>query len=155
MKTLNRISLVVILAMLLMSLPSLATPATASDFARYANDSGCEVELETRSNGRIFYVSKDEKTEIVGVTNDYSQGTFAYCADSALQIHYMEGSRGTGIMLSCDAHSNGYATTRGRVDIEIIEGKLTRILIDGQVKRFFGWRQDVLMDCDGLLPVSK
>ncbi len=155
MKTLNRIALVTAVALILTRLPALATPAAASDSVRYSNDSGCEVELETRSNGRIFYVSKDGKTEIVGVTNDYSQGTFAYCADSALQIHYIEGSRGTGIMLSCNAHANGYAKTRGRVDIDIIEGELTRISIDGQVKRFFGWRQDVLMNCDGLLPVSR
>jgi hypothetical protein len=137
---------------LALSLVLMTSAASASDTVRYVNGSGCVVDLETRSNGRVFYVSKDGKTEVVGITNDFEQGSFSYCNDSALQIHYMEGSRGTGIMLSCDAHDNDHARTRGRVDIEIIEGALKKISIDGQVKRLLGWRQDVLMNCDGLLP---
>lgn len=112
---------------------------------------GCVVDVELTNNGQIFYVSKGGKTEILGVTKDLSKGTFAYCDDSALQINSFEGSKGTGIMMSCSGHVNGNATTRGRVDIEIMNKELTKISIDGQVKGLLGWKQDTKIDCDNLV----
>jgi hypothetical protein len=139
---------VLILSALLISMSANADTLTYS--GKYSGD-GCDVDVETRTNGQIFYVSKDGKTEIIGLTKDLSKGTFAYCDDSALQIHSFTGNKGTGIMMACSGHKNGSATTRGRVDIEIINKKLTNIAIDGQKKGFFTWKQDTKIVCSNLL----
>ncbi|MBV2168785.1 MAG: hypothetical protein KUL82_08770 [Bdellovibrio sp.] len=136
---------ILILSTLLLSMSAHA------DTLKYSNSNGCDVEVENRNNGQIFYVSKDGKTEIVGLTKNLSAGTFAYCDDSVLQINSFVGSQGTGIMMSCSEHVNGHATTRGRVDIEIMNKDLAKISIDGQVKGLFGWKQDTKIVCDDLV----
>ncbi len=122
-----------------------------ADTLKYSNGDGCNVEVDNRNNGQIFYVSKNGKSEIVGITHNLTAGNFAYCNESALQINSFVGSKGTGIMMSCSGHVNGNATTRGRVDIEIMDQELSRIAIDGQVKGFFGWRQDTKIVCNNLV----
>ncbi len=117
----------------------------------YTNDSDCTVEVESHKNGTIYYVSQGNKNEVVGITNDFTSGSFVYCDDSVLQINYFEGKKGTGIMMSCNEHQNGNAVTRGRVDIDIIDGELTKIAIDGQVKKLFGWKQDTKIECLNLI----
>ena len=113
----------------------------------YKNNTGCNVEKETRANGVVFYVDSNNKHEVVGIANDYSFGTFVYCDDKAMNINYVEGSKGTGILIYCSAHENGHAVTRGRVDIDIMGGELKNISIDGQVKKLFGWKQDTKIEC--------
>jgi hypothetical protein len=130
----------------LLSLTSLANTII------YTNDEGCRVEKEQRRNGVLMYITNGEETEYVGYGNDYSFGSFAYCSDKKTEVNYYEGSKGTGIMVSCSSHTNGHKTTRGRVDISIIDGDLKEIKIDGQVKRsLLGWKQDVLMECSNLV----
>lgn len=135
----------IILTMTLLSITAIAGTI------KYSNKVGCVVEVESRNNGQIYYVSKEGKTEIVGLTNDLMSGTFAYCADSALQINYFEGSKGVAILMACNEHVNGNARTRGRVDIEIMNKALTKISIDGQVKSLLGWKQDTKILCDNLV----
>jgi len=128
--------------------------ASVSSFANtitYSNNSGCTVDVESRNNGTIYYVSQGNMNEVVGITKDFSAGTFAYCADSALNINFFEGKKGTGILMSCSEHNNDHAITRGRVDISIISGELTEIAIDGQVKKLLGWKQDTKIECKKLV----
>ncbi len=131
----------------ILALTFLTTFSAFATTATYVNDSGCIVDIETRKNGVVYYVSQGNKNEIVGVTNNLANGSFAYCNDSVLQVNSTVGKKGTGILLSCSEHLNDHAITRGRVDIEIMGGELTKISIDGQVKRLFGWKQDTKIEC--------
>jgi len=76
-----------------------------------------------------------------------ASGSFVYCDDSVLQINSYQGKKGTGILMSCSEHQNGNAITRGRVDIDIMGGELTKIVIDGQVKKLLGWKQNTKVEC--------
>lgn len=113
----------------------------------YKNNSGCVVEKEITANGVVLYVSKGNKNEVVGFGKDYSFATFAYCSEKFIKINAFEGRAGAGILISCSEHQNDNAITRGRVDIEIMAAKLTKISIDGQVKSLFGWKQDTKIEC--------
>lgn len=122
-------------------------PSAFAQTSIYKNQDGCTVEVEARRNGTIYYVSAGENVEVLGVTNDLRSGTFAFCDDSVLEVHSLEGSQGVGVMLSCSAHQNGHATTRGQARIDIIKGELKELSIDGQIKGFFGWKQDTKVVC--------
>lgn len=111
----------------------------------------CVIVKEKRSNGSVFYIETSKAKEVVGLADDLSFGTFAYCSDKALQIHSFEGRAGKVVMLSCDEHQNGVAVTRGRVDLEIVEGNLKSLSIDGQVKKLFRWKQDIDVQCSNLV----
>lgn len=139
---------IIVLMTLLTTLSALAGNET------YTNDSGCKVEVENRRNGVIYYVSQEKKNknEVVGITNDLTKGTFAYCKDSVLKITSSEVFNGTEVTMSCSEHKNDNAVTRGAVNIYINDGKLRTILIDGQVKRrFLGWKQDTKIECLNLV----
>lgn len=136
---------------LLVGLTLLASMSTFANTVKYSNDDGCLVEKEQRRNGVVLYVTKGDEKEVVGYGNDYSFGDFTYCADDSTDINFFEGSQGTGIMISCSGHENGHKTTRGRVDISIMDGELSEIKIDGQIKGFFGWKQDVKLECINLV----
>jgi hypothetical protein len=133
------------------ALTFLTTLSAFASTTTFTNNSGCTVEVESRRNGVIYYVSQGNKNEVVGITNDLATGTFVYCDDSALHINSYEGKKGTGILMSCSEHQNGNAITRGRVDIDIMGGELTKIAIDGQVKKLFGWKQDTKVECLNLV----
>ena len=41
-----------------------------------------------------------------------------------------------------------YKKTRGRIDLSLdTEGNHIEVKIDGQIKGFFGWKQDVKIEC--------
>lgn len=142
---------IIVLMTLLTTLSALAGNETDTN-KTYTNDSGCKVEVENRKNGVIYYVSQGNKNEVVGITNDLTKGTFAYCHDSVLRINSFKGNKGIGITMSCSEHKNDTAVTRGSVDIDIMDGELAKIAIDGQVKRrFFGWKQDTKIECLNLV----
>ena len=124
---------------------------------KYANGDGCFVEKEQRRNGVVLYVTKGDEHEVVGYGNDYSFGDFAgYCAHDKTDVHFFEGSLGTDLMVSCSGHENGHATTRGRVDIGIMDGELSKVKIDGQVQNILGWwKQDVKIECLNLVKVTE
>ncbi|KHD89440.1 MAG: hypothetical protein OM95_03495 [Bdellovibrio sp. ArHS] len=131
---------------------TLALSVFASSFASaetitYANSEGCQIEVENRRNGMVLYISADGDQEIIGVTHDRTKGSFAYCADQALQVHSYAGSAGELIMLSCSAHKNDRATTRGRADIEFIGEELKSVRLEGHVKKMFGWKKDAQINC--------
>lgn len=117
----------------------------------YKNKTGCTVEKETRLNGTILYINDKDKNEIVGYAKDYSFATFAYCDDKATNINFLEGSKGTGILIACSEHQNDHAITRGRVDVDIVGGQLKGISIDGQVKGLLGWKQETKIECLNLI----
>jgi hypothetical protein len=135
----------------ILALAFLTTFSAFANTTTYSNNQGCTVEVESRKNGVIYYVSKGNKNEVVGVTNDLTSGTFVYCDDSVLHINSFEGKKGIGILMSCSEHQNGHAVTRGRVDIDIMGGELTKIAIDGQVKKLLGWKQDTKIECLNLV----
>ncbi len=139
-KDLSMKKIFMILAFLI-SMPSFANTV------KYSNDDGCLVEKEQRRNGVVLYVIKGDEKEVIGYGNDYSFGSFVYCAKENTEVNYFEGSQGTSIMISCSGHENGHRTTRGRVDISLMGEDLSEIKIDGQVKSFFGWKQDVKLEC--------
>lgn len=117
----------------------------------FTNSEGCEIEKEVRNNGTILYVSQNGKREYVGYGNNYEFGDFTYCAEDKTDINHFSGSQGTGILISCSGHTNGHIKTRGRVDISLDEnGDPVEVKIDGQIKGFFGWKQDVKINCTDL-----
>lgn len=128
------------------------TPASASgEVIIYTNDQGCIIEKETRAKGVIYYTRQADQWATIGHTNDFASGDFAYCAPSQLQLNHFSGAKGTGLMMSCSEHQNDHAVTRGRVDLSIMNGELSELAIDGQVKSFFGWKQDTLIKCTNLI----
>ncbi|MBT4790801.1 MAG: hypothetical protein HON90_04460 [Halobacteriovoraceae bacterium] len=136
---------------LLLGLTVLISISSFANNIKYSNEDGCSVEQEQRANGVVLYVTKGDEKEVVGYGNDYSFGDFSYCAEGYTDIHTFEGSQGLGIMISCSGHVNGHKTTRGRVDISIMGEQLSEVKIDGQIKGFFGWKQDVKLECLNLV----
>ena len=136
-----------VLAAFIMLTSSLAMATTEEIYS----GENCTVVREKRSNGSVFYIETPTAREVVGVADNLSFGTFAYCSDKALKIHSFEGKSGQAIMLSCDEHQNDRAVTRGRVDLEFIEGKLQSITVDGQVKKMFRWIQETSIRCANLV----
>ena len=136
---------------MILGLTLLLSVNTFADTVTYSNSDGCVVEKEQRRNGVVLYVTKGDVKEIVGYGNDYSFGDFVYCDEDYTDINYFEGSQGTGIMISCSGHKNGHKVTRGRVDISVMGGEISDISIDGQVKGFFGWKQDTELKCSNLV----
>ena len=118
----------------------------------YKSNEGCEVELEQRAKGVFLFFMKDGKNRgNVGYLNDFSSANFVYCSDEKTRINHYTGSKGTGLMISCNEHQNGEAVTRGRLDISIINGEPEEIKIDGQRKGLFGWKQEILLQCTNLV----
>ncbi len=135
----------------ILALTFLTAISSFANTVTYINESGCVVEVESRKKGVIYYVYQGKQSGVVGVTNDLTSGSFAYCDDSALRVSSYEGKKGTGILVSCSEHQNDNAVTRGRVYIDIMGGELASISFDGQVKRFFGWKQDTKIECKNLV----
>ncbi len=120
--------------------------------ANYSNDEGCLVEKEQRNNGVVLYISKDDQQVVIGYGNNYEFGDFTYCAEDKTDITFYSGTKGTGILISCSGHTNGHAFTRGRADISLdAEGRPASVLIDGQKKGFFGWSQEIKINCSNLV----
>lgn len=115
------------------------------------NDEGCYVEQEQTNNGTMVYVQVDGNTQILGFGNDYSFGDFTYCSDESLNVTYFEGPYGTEVRLSCSANDNGQYRTRGRATMSFNQnGLLQDVNIEGQVKRFFGWKEEEMIVCKNL-----
>ncbi|RZF21620.1 MULTISPECIES: hypothetical protein [Halobacteriovorax] len=138
--------------LLIVSVIFLSQFTTYAETTIFSNSEGCVVEKEQRRNGVILYLSKGDQQQVVGFTNDYQLADFVYCADDKTEINYLDGSLGTGIMISCNGHRNGHAVTRGRVDISLdTDGNPTEVKIDGQKKGLFTWKQKTLIECNNLV----
>ena len=125
----------------------------------YTNKDGCIVEKEQRAKGVILSIKKDKIIEVIGFANDYSRADFVYCkgrnGESAANVNFFEGSKGTGLLISCSESQNDKVVTRGRADIDLRQG-LTSVKIDGQVKGLLGrWKQDVIVECNNLTLSTK
>ncbi|MCM2323773.1 MAG: hypothetical protein NDJ90_10985 [Oligoflexia bacterium] len=119
--------------------------AQASDMRQFTNLDGCRVDLEKRGNGDVLYVSHDGQEAIIGVTSDRREGTIAGYCDEPNVVSF-----GTGVNLLCNAHQNGDYVTRGSAEIDFRNG-LTAVTVEGQVKRMFGWKTDLQIDCQNLV----
>lgn len=137
---------------LLVGLTLLSSVSTFANTSVYSNDKGCKVEKDQKANGVVLYVNLGNRNEVIGYANDYSFGDFVYCAGDNTEIDYFNGVQGTGILIACSEHQNGHRVTRGRVDLSLdLEGNPVEIKIDGQVKKLFGWAQDVEIECSNLV----
>lgn len=141
---------------ILISFLFLGALSTFADSTFYSNADGCEVEVYERKHGVIMYVNKDKYREVLGYGNEYSFADFSYCAEDYIDISSFQGAKGTGVIIGCSGHQNGHKTTRGRVDISLdSEGNPVEIKLDGQVKGFFSWKQDVMIECLNLVKVEE
>lgn len=122
-----------------------------SGMETYVSSEGCVIQKEQHKNGVVLYISQGREQTVLGFGNDYSFGDFTYCADEYTEINHFEGSQGVGIMIACSEHQNGHAVTRGRAEISIIQGQLNEIKLEGQVKGFLGWKQDLALSCTNLV----
>jgi hypothetical protein len=115
----------------------------------YVNQEGCNVEKKARGNGYILSIWKNRKSLAeASYSSDYSAASYDYCSDEKTNINFLDGAKGTGVMISCSESQKGNATTRGRVDFSLTkDGDLTEIKVDGQKKGFFGWKQEVKEEC--------
>lgn len=114
------------------------------------NESNCYVEQEQKRNGTVIYLQKGSETQIVGFASDYSFGDLTYCADDVTEVGFYEGDYGKEVRLSCSAHQNGNFVTRGRATLSFdAQGVIRSVEIEGQVKKLFGWKKEILV-CDNL-----
>ena len=117
----------------------------------YENTDGCVVTVNVREYGLQINVVKDNINEFVGFTNDYTYANFAYCSSKMTEVKSFEERYGTGVIISCSGHHNGHAYTRGKVEIALVDGEISSIELDGQVRSVFRWRQDVKLSCFNLV----
>jgi hypothetical protein len=113
----------------------------------YTNDSGCVVTAEQRPNGMIIYVQDGSRQQAtLGFRNDMKSGDiFAYCSPAKTALN------GGNVALSCGEQNNGGYSTRGSALIEM-NGGITGVAIEGEVKRALGWKTDTRISCGGLKP---
>ena len=136
---------------LLIGLMLTVSSLSIAQMTTYTNNLGCKVVEDVRANGTTLTVTQGDQHEIVGYGKDYSFGDFTYCSDEKADIDTFEGSQGTAILISCSEHQNGHEITRGRVDISKMQGQLTEVKVDGQVDGFFGWKQELNINCTNLV----
>ena len=122
---------------------------------RYENNEGCSVIAEKRLNGSVFWVQDQKQQAVIGVTNDLKESSFAYCAPEVVNIDAVQEQNTTDIYISCKGHQNDHAKTRGRAVISFEKNQLSSIVINGQVKGLFSWKQDTLIICNNLRPVTQ
>lgn len=140
---------------LLTTLFTFTLHAQANNDTQYKNDEGCLVTIENHNNGKILWIQKENSQSVVGFTHDLKNADFVYCSQEAIQINSYTGKYGSKILIGCSENQNDHATTRGRVDIEIMNGHLQSLSVDGQVKKLLYWKQDVQIKCDNLQPVVR
>lgn len=113
----------------------------------YTNDSGCVVTAEQRPNGMIVYVQDGGRQQAtLGFRSDMKSGDiFSYCSPAKTALN------GGNVALSCGEQNNGGYSTRGSALIEM-NGGITGITVEGEVKRALGWKTDTRISCGGLKP---
>jgi len=115
----------------------------------YTNDYGCVVTAEQRANGTIIYVQDGNKQQAtLGFRNDLRSGDiFSYCSPAKPSLN------GGTLALSCGEQNNGGYSTRGAAVIEM-NGGITGVTVEGEVKRALGWKTDTRISCGGLKPAA-
>lgn len=128
--------------------------AHAQTEIKYANEEGCSVIAEKRLNGSVFWVQDKKQQAVIGVTNDLKEASFAYCSPEVVNIDAVQEKSTTDIYISCPGHKNDHAKTRGRAVITFDGNQLSSLVINGEVKGLFSWKQDTLIICENLKPVA-
>lgn len=118
----------------------------------YTNYAGCKVEVENLKGGVVFSVFQEKQSEVISLTLGSGQGRFSYCDKNVMQIqNFQSPQKGDVIVMSCNEHQNSNGTNKGQVEINMIGGELTKLSVDGFVKKLFRWRQDTSIDCPNLV----
>jgi hypothetical protein len=131
------------------------TPVGQQETTKYTSQEGCSVTKKFRPSGTQFTVYRNPSSvnfSDVAYLNDYSSGNFAYCLDRKTNISHIQNESGTEITISCDEHKNRDYTMRGKVEVYLAkDGEPVSIKMDGQRKGWFGWKQEVAVECRNLV----
>lgn len=123
---------------------SLTNPLFAlANTKTYSNDKGCSVEVESRANGTMFYVTdSNKKTATVGLLNNLKNGNiFSFCKNVEIKKDDEQ------IEMSCSSQEeSGAVATRGIALLDFSNG-LSAIQVIGQIKGLLSWKTDTKIEC--------
>lgn len=130
--------------LLLSALFALSSQATTEIFV---NNEGCHVEKETRSNGMVLYVRQNDKMTVLGLGHDRSFANFTHCAQNSIQVQSIDFDTETQTRISCEAHDNGHARSKGEAMIGFTGEDIRFVQVSGYIDGLFGWKKDLNINC--------